>query len=679
MANLSTGNQTHLCQFCSDEFSNRATLTAHILQCQIKKSTKKLNDKILSSSQLNQTQLDILDMVKLQPSNKKLTSNTFNHPISTNDVNLQIPLSNLYSHGYVLSSKQLTFDDKYCDFDNFETQNSIINDNDEHINSNILNNKSISYHIYKYSRHERNLFYSRIKRALFKKNFLTTTSSTTSSTTTATNKYRSKDFLSCIFNQTNFLINIPTKIYSRQRINSNTNNIYPLLFSPNFNTLVKLSINPLLKNYLFNIRIYFHLINSIASQEFQFIVHNYDNQHQFSFTSLSFINILRQTMYDYTMNLQKTFKRNYFQSFHSENHDDDDVDNEDDDDNNDNEHESTINHDNELSIPPLKIRRYDDSSYEIEKRSISSTTSSSSGMSITQINNGQQQQQYDDRRRLDTRTKKFPMKFSDNQINSNFNDSEKKDISDLTVGSPLQCDLSITDHQHSQDGTNNEAFLCSSSSHIGEQKSKKTTSPILNREQTNESLPKYQSVVLNDGARIRIVNCSNDSTKHSSSRNSTNSTTIKKFSIPIDKIDKIDENCTTKSTRINTRKISSTNTKIPDTLEIVPSYQAQSVILSQNEISNQWLAHSVFYRCHVCSHEEFFVVLSRECIRLHISSKHGNMEENFKQRISNFLNNQGRALKIFQHYLKWQQPWSEKEIDQIFQLSNINNRTNGSF
>ena len=53
------------------------------------------------------------------------------------------------------------------------------------------------------------------------------------------------------------------------------------------------------------------------------------------------------------------------------------------------------------------------------------------------------------------------------------------------------------------------------------------------------------------------------------------------------------------------------------------------------------------------------------------------MEENFKQRISNFLNNQGRALKIFQHYLKWQQPWSEKEIDQIFQLSNINNRTNG--
>ena len=64
-------------------------------------------------------------------------------------------------------------------------------------------------------------------------------------------------------------------------------------------------------------------------------------------------------------------------------------------------------------------------------------------------------------------------------------------------------------------------------------------------------------------------------------------------------------------------------------------------------------------------------------MRLHVSSKHGNMEENFKQRLSNFLNNQGRALKIFQHYLKWQQPWSEEEIDQIFQLANIANATNG--
>jgi hypothetical protein len=190
------------------------------------------------------------------------------------------------------------------------------------------------------------------------------------------------------------------------------------------------------------------------------------------------------------------------------------------------------------------------------------------------------------------------------------------------------------------------------------------------REQSNDSLPKYQAVVLNEGARIRIVNCSNDNNKNSLSRNHS----IKKFS---NSMDKVDENWSTKSSRINTRKISSTNSKTPDILEVVPTYQAQSVLLSNNEISNQWLTHNVFYRCHACSHEEFFVILSRECLRLHISSKHGNMEENFKQRISNFLNNQGRALKIFQHYLKWQQPWSEKEIDQIFQLSNINNRTNG--
>ena len=195
------------------------------------------------------------------------------------------------------------------------------------------------------------------------------------------------------------------------------------------------------------------------------------------------------------------------------------------------------------------------------------------------------------------------------------------------------------------------------------------------REQANDSLPKYQSVVLNEGARIRIVNCSNDSNKHSSSsRPSSISNTSKKLT---NSIDKLDENWLTKSTRINTRKISSTNSKTADIADLCPSYQAQSVLLSNQEISQAWLTHNVFYRCHACSHEEFFVVLSRECMRLHVSSKHGNMEENFKQRLSNFLNNQGRALKIFQHYLKWQQPWSEKEIDQIFQLANTNNQTNG--
>jgi hypothetical protein len=217
-------------------------------------------------------------------------------------------------------------------------------------------------------------------------------------------------------------------------------------------------------------------------------------------------------------------------------------------------------------------------------------------------------------------------------------------------------------------------LLSSSLLHQPEQKPKKSTSPILIRDQLNDALPKYHSVVLNEGARIRIVNCSNDSTKHLSSHNHNSTTTTKRLSNPTDKVD---ENWTTKTTRINTRKISSTNSKTSDISEVLPSYQAQSVLLSNTEIANQWLIHNVFYRCHACSHEEFYVVLSRECLRLHVSSKHGNMEENFKQRISNFLNYQGRALKIFQHYLKWQQPWSEKEIDQIFQLSNNHNQTNG--
>lgn len=179
------------------------------------------------------------------------------------------------------------------------------------------------------------------------------------------------------------------------------------------------------------------------------------------------------------------------------------------------------------------------------------------------------------------------------------------------------------------------------------------------------NLPKYQSVALNDGARIRIVNCSNDNSKTNSHRNSI---------INVNKRSSkgLDENWTSKTGRNSARKASIM-------AEIGASCQTQPVKLSDSELSHGWLTHAVFYRCHACSHEEFFVVLSRECMNLHISSKHGNMEENFKQRVSNFLNNQGRALKIFQHFLKWQQPWSENEIDQIFQQSNVKARTNGFF
>ena len=147
-----------------------------------------------------------------------------------------------------------------------------------------------------------------------------------------------------------------------------------------------------------------------------------------------------------------------------------------------------------------------------------------------------------------------------------------------------------------------------SSSSVCEQKLKKSTSPI---EMRDDSIPKYQSVVLNEGARIRIVNCSNDNNKHPSSRHSSTSNLIKKLS---NSMEKVDENWSTKSTRLNTRKISSTNSKTSDISEVCPSYQAQSVILSNDQISNQWLTHNVFYRCHACSHEEFFVVLSRECM-----------------------------------------------------------------
>jgi hypothetical protein len=155
---------------------------------------------------------------------------------------------------------------------------------------------------------------------------------------------------------------------------------------------------------------------------------------------------------------------------------------------------------------------------------------------------------------------------------------------------------------------------------------------------------------------IRIINGSNNNNKHSSSRKK-----------PSNAIKKPDENSITKSTRRSTRQHS---IKTEVITEIYPTFETKPVILTSSEISKEWLTHNVFYRCHACSHEEFFVTLSRECMNLHISSKHGNMEENFKQRLASFINNKGHSLKLFQHFLKWQHPWSEKQIEQIFKLSN---------
>ena len=218
-------------------------------------------------------------MLKLHPLHDKLISNKRNSY-------LQIPLS----------SKQSSFDDSIC--------NSSLTNGDQseqEILFNTLNNRlSSSCHIYKYSRREQKNFYASIKRARLKKQY---------------SSLKRSHPISLIFNQKNSFINLPTKITSRQRLNTNSTNSYPLIFDPNFNSLVQKSTNKTFHNYFSDINIYFHLLNSIASQEFQIIVNSNDNQHHVSYTAFSFVNILRQTMTDYTINLQKTFKRNYFQSF----------------------------------------------------------------------------------------------------------------------------------------------------------------------------------------------------------------------------------------------------------------------------------------------------------------------------------------------------------------------------
>ena len=87
------------------------------------------------------------------------------------------------------------------------------------------------------------------------------------------------------------------------------------MFDPNFQSLVQRSTHIKFQSYFSDMNLYFHLIHSIASQEFQIIVNSNDNEHHVSYTAFSFINILRQTMTDYTRNLQNTLKRNYFQTF----------------------------------------------------------------------------------------------------------------------------------------------------------------------------------------------------------------------------------------------------------------------------------------------------------------------------------------------------------------------------
>ncbi|CAF3325975.1 unnamed protein product [Rotaria sp. Silwood2] len=577
----STVHQKFICHFCFDEFCNRSSLLSHFSYCHMKKSTKR-NAETISLPRLNKTDYDLLHMVKLHRFNDKCISYK---PKDKTNTYLQIPLS----FGYITCSKKLSFEDSICNTTNSLLINNNNNKFEEKILFNTLNTKSsLSYHIYKYSRREQNNFYASVKRARLKKQYTTTTKKSHTN--------------SLIFNKENFSINLPTKINSRQRLNTNANNSYPLIFDPNFHTLVKISTNNLFHNYFSDINIYFHLIHSIASQEFQIIINSNDNQQHVSYTAYSFINILRQTMTDYSLNLQKHFKRNYFQTFQ--------------------------HNDQQITIP-FKIRRYD--------QTISSTN--------IQIDNNDHHSETQTDNSLSSIT-----------INNNFVQMENNEMHNSIVH-PVQSDLTLINHQQSRDQISTQPIQTTFIPIVEEQKANRSSSPIFLKKQKLEPIQNDQSSSFPiERPRIRIINESTNNKKQTSSGKKNSKSN-----------NRIDENSLIKPTRMSTRK-NSIKTEI--ITEMNPSFETKPVILSSNEISKEWLTHNVFYRCHACSHEQFFVVLSRECINLHISSKHGNMEENFKQRLSNFLNNKGHSLKIFQHYLKWQQPWSEKQIEQIFKLSN---------
>jgi hypothetical protein len=206
-----------------------------------------------------------------------------------------------------------------------------------------------------------------------------------------------------------------------------------------------------------------------------------------------------------------------------------------------------------------------------------------------------------------------------------------------------------------------------STSMINEPKVKMRTRLTVNKEYKRQSTLNSKSEIRHETPRIRLINCAAGSNnKQEVSRSISMKKRIKSAATT--------DECSSRklTTRFQTSLI---NDKQVNQVELCPSLEAKPMSLPSNAISKEWSTNNVLYRCHACSHEEFFLVLSRECLNLHLSSKHTNMEDNFKQRLSNFLNNQGRSIKIFQHYLKWQEPWSEKEIERLFHLSNNHVRT----
>ncbi|CAF1217218.1 unnamed protein product [Rotaria sordida] len=377
----STVHQKFICHFCFDEFRNRSSLLSHFSYCHMNISSKRNTEPNSNLPRLNKKDHDLLHMLKLHRFNDKLIS--YKQKDKTNSF-LQMPLS----CRYISYSKQSSFDDSTCN-----TNNSLLNNNNNNNNNNqfeekilynTINTKSSSYyHTYKYSRREQKNFYASVKRARLKKQYTIIKKSHTNS---------------LIFNKENFSINLPTKINSRQQLNTNANNSYPLIFDPNFHTLVKLSTNNLFQNYFSNINIYFHLINSIASQEFQIIINSNDNQQHISYTAYSFINILRQTMADYSLNLQKNFKRNYFQTFQ---------------------------HNDQQIIIPFKIPRYDQ------------TISSSSNIQIDNNDHHLETQ-------IDNSVSTIPIN------NNNFIQIENNEMNNSIVH-PVQSDSILIDHQQSRD------------------------------------------------------------------------------------------------------------------------------------------------------------------------------------------------------------------------------------
>ncbi|CAF0756900.1 unnamed protein product [Didymodactylos carnosus] len=721
-------------------------------------------------------------------------------------------------------------------YDSYVDNTIISNITTEPITLRLYNNVSInsktSIHVYKYSRYERKLFYKSVEKAVLKKSFTETSTAmfynNNNNNSSSVNNYYNSDSNNINMKkrkhqryQPNIaLCSKPIKFqrlsyherYVPRYSHRQSANIYPLLFDPLFSTFVSYEKryieqqqenddnsdnNYVDKSYRYFLEKYsdalennFQLLNLIASQEFQLVISNTQDNNRLC-RQQNLFDVLRQYLCSHSSTeTDDNVKRNYLIK------------------NNDTDHIASSTNNDGLFVPPLKIRRYNSqilsNNNNHQEKQKHSTTASLTSMNDHQKMNGNF---LNIRRNSRSTSPAHSSSSNSSSINSSSRSSgasreyylnkthasilssssrrgirqrrlapkaaalieqkqrrEKKDISPsklnqtstttmlpLTIrrspsgkfyydkSIPLQSASSTINNNNEQEqlieSTNQSNSPDCKIISLEEQAKERveiTTNQMSSSEHGLFSISEYKNIVTSSPTplsplilqtltdvsttttvnrepipKLRIVS---SATTHglsativpqllSINKPSNNEFTVNQNTFNNEKdenhirdrqktktnemlktiakttIDRTRLNRPLKQQQQQTRKTSQTcmeqfsikNTDDYSDISINPKPLRSTSL----DIAQGWVSSNVFSKCHVCGEEDWYVSTSTECMRLHISSKHANLEDSFKRRLSNYTNRQKRHLRIFQHHLKFQQCWSEEQITNIFQISDV--------